>query len=192
MSQPPETSDGGVESQPPADPAAPRPPEDPQLAQALAAASQQQSRGPSRLTLGLAAALLLVGGFGAGYLVGNQHGDEHQASQRVGFPDGFAQNGPGGSQPGGGQPPSVGDFTAGTVTKVDGDTVTVKTADGDEVTVKTDDDTDVTITKDGSLSDLSPGDPVVVNGSRQSDGSISADSISEGNKRLALTPGAGT
>jgi hypothetical protein len=190
MTQPPDSPDR-PEGAPQTSTAVAGPPEDPQLAQALAAASQQRPPGPSRLTLGLAAALVAVGGFASGYVVGNHHGEQHQASDRLGLPGGFV-SGPDGGQPGGGQPPNAGDFTAGTVTKVDGDTVTVKTASGDEVTVKTDSDTDVTITKDGSVSDLSAGDPVVVTGNRQSDGSISADSISEGNNRFALTPGAGT
>jgi Domain of unknown function (DUF5666) len=208
MSQPPVTPQSSPEPWParPADaadapaetatqPGAPasQPPDDPELASALAAASQRPT-GPSRVTLGLAGALLVVGGFGGGYVVGNQTaGDDNQASERVWFPGGLAPSGPDGSQPGeGGAIPGVGDFTAGTITKIDGDTVTIKTAAGDEVTVRTDSGTDVTIIKDGTVGDLSTGDPVVVSGNRHSDGSISADSISEGNNRFALTPGAGT
>jgi hypothetical protein len=133
---------------------------------------------------------LAVGGFASGYVVGDHHGGERQAADRAGLPGGFI-GGPGDSQPGA-QPPNLGDLTTGTVTKVDGDTVTMKTATGDEVTVKTDGDTDVTVTKDGSVSDLAAGDPVVVAGSRQSDGSISADSISEGNTQFSFGPGAGS
>jgi hypothetical protein len=169
------------------------PADDPELTRALAAAAQRPTS-TSRLTLGLAGALLLIGGFGGGYAVGHHAGADGQPANRVTFPGGFSNGGPDGSQPGpgGGQRPGLGDFTAGTVTKVDGDTVTVKTPDGDDVTVATDSDTDVTVTKEGSVSDLSAGDPVVVTGSRRDDGSIDADSISEGDSRLAVSPGDGT
>jgi hypothetical protein len=177
----------------PQSPALPRP-DDPELTQALAAASRRPTS-TSRVTLGLAGALLLVGGFAGGYAVGQHGADDHQPASRVTFPGGFPGGGSGGSQSGPGsgpQPRGIGGVTAGTVTKVDGDTVTITTADGNEVSVATDADTDVTVTSEGSLSDLSSGDPVVVTGTRQGDGSIDADSISEGGNRLDLTPGDGT
>jgi uncharacterized protein DUF5666 len=189
-----QTPDTGADQQPapPTTESPPRPPGDPQLANALEAAANRPT-GPSRVTLGLAGAVLLVGGFGGGYVVGHQTADDQQAAADRGvFPGGFTQGGPDGSQPPGAQAPNIGDLTAGTITKVDGDTITIKTSDGDEVTVQTDSGTDVTVTKDGSVSDLSTGDQVVVSGNRDSDGSISADSIAEGSNRLGLAPGSGS
>jgi hypothetical protein len=58
--------------------------------------------------------------------------------------------------------------------------------------VQTDSGTDVTVSKDGSVSDLSTGDQVVVSGNRDSDGSIRADSIAGGSNRLGLAPGSGS
>src|SRR4051794_6555465 len=92
-----------------------------------AAIEQARTRGPkdpgaNKATLGLAAALLLVAGFVGGYLTkdATSRGDERGGTfTRMGGPGG--QGGPGG---GGGGPMNL---TIGTITKVDGNTVTIKT-----------------------------------------------------------------
>lgn len=82
----------------------------------------------------------------------------------------------------------TGDFggaTSGTVTAVDGDTVTIELEDGSTVTVTTSADTTVTV--DGSLSDLAVGDTVTAAGETDDDGNVTATSITEG----AVTFGGG-
>jgi hypothetical protein len=187
MSQPPQPPASPEPAESPSD-RPPPPREDAELAQALDEASSRKP-GPSRLTLGLSAGVLLVGGFFGGLYVGSQGEDAPTAAQRVGFPDGFTPSGPDGAQPGE-SPRGLGDFTTGTVTDVSDGSVTVETPDGDEVTVKTDDDTDVTLSEEGSVADLAAGDTVAVTGNREDDGSITADSIAEGNNQFTISPGA--
>jgi hypothetical protein len=164
------------------DPSAAAPPSDTDLTAALASASERP-RGLSKLTLGLAGALLAVAGFVGGMFVGGNDSSSDTAAIGQGpdqmlreFPDGGGLNGGG---PNGGMRID-GDATIGTVESIDGDTITVKTPDGDTVEVSAGDSTDVTITTDGSVSDLHEGDSVVVSGDTADDGSIDADSIREG------------
>src|SRR5262249_28517222 len=72
-----------------------------------------------------------------------------------------------------------GGFAAGTITQVDGSTLTVKTMAGDTVKVTTSGNTNIVLTKDIKLSDLAKGDTVRVIG--QSDGDIvTAQSVVRG------------
>ena len=82
-----------------------------------------------------------------------------------------------GRQGGGGQRGTVG--TVGTVERVDGTTVYVKTLQGSEVAVSTSDSTTVAVAQPGSLSDLKAGADVVVQGATGSDGTVTAQSITQ-------------
>jgi hypothetical protein len=72
-----------------------------------------------------------------------------------------------------------GSFTAGTVTDVNGSTVTLKSNDGSTVTVNTSSSTNVTVTKKISLADLKVGDEVRVTGST-SDNTVTAERVQKG------------
>ncbi len=140
---------------------------------ALAARSSRQGRRP--VTLVLAAVVIL----GLGFLLGGFV--QRHAS---GGTTPAAAVGPGGSQgfpvaggPGGG---TDGSLTPGTVERVDGDTVYVKEADGTIVKVDTDSGTTVTLSRKGSVSDLRPGQSVLVIGTEGSNDSVDASQITEG------------
>ncbi|MFL6073534.1 MAG: hypothetical protein ACJ73S_09080 [Mycobacteriales bacterium] len=133
-------------------------------------------------TLGLIAVVLLGVGFAGGMITDRQtHKANNTASVssnpggnfRGRFPYGGPSGNPGGNLPGGG-------FTAGTVERVDGDTVYIKTQDGKEVKVTTTGTTTVRMSSDGKVSDLQAGQPVAVQGQTGNDGSVAARSITEG------------
>jgi hypothetical protein len=65
----------------------------------------------------------------------------------------------------------------GTITAVDGTTLTVETDDGATTTVTTDDDTVVTDTAAGDRADIEVGDDVMVMGEEGDDGAVVADRI---------------
>ncbi|MGW2157293.1 hypothetical protein [Nonomuraea sp. NPDC001699] len=156
----------------------------------------QPRKGVSKLTLGLAAGVLLVAGvligIQAGKLFGTSTGTPAAAQlqrQNGQFPGGgYGQRGyggqPGGGQPGGGQNGGfgqrVGGGTIGTVEKVDGDKLYVKTMDGSTVTVTTSDQTTVQISKPGKVADLAAGTTIVVRGQQSGDGSVTATTITQG------------
>lgn len=107
-----------------------------------------------------------------------------------------AANGGSGAAGYGGQFPGGGDFramgAAGTVTAIDGGTLSVEGQDGAETTVKATDDTTVTKTSDGELGDLAVGDNVLVVGETDGD-AVAAQSITDnGDQELSLggRPGA--
>jgi hypothetical protein len=143
------------------------------------------SEGRSRNAFILAAIVLVVVGAIGGLFVGKSMASD---SQQGPFPGSFGPNGPSGTI-GTGFP--GGNTTIGTITNVDGDTITIQTANGDTISVDVGSDTTIQVTQTGSLSDLRSGDTIVVAGT-ENDGSIDADSINEGG--LGLTgggPGAG-
>ena len=137
------------------------------------------SAGVNKATLGLAAALLLVGGFVGGYVTSDATsggGDLPGGTfTRMGGPGGGNQGGPGGGKQGGGPV----NLTIGTITKVDGDTVTIKTTSGSTVKATIGSDTNLNVTKTGSIKDLAKGDEIVVNGQRDGD-TIAAEFVSKG------------
>lgn len=92
---------------------------------------------------------------------------------------GGAPRGGGVLPPGGGGPQSgsAGRPTDGTVTKVDGSTLTVKGADGTTSTVSTGSTTKVTVESTASLSDLAAGDAVQVMGQTGTSGAVTATRI---------------
>ncbi|MDL4813775.1 DUF5666 domain-containing protein [Actinomadura opuntiae] len=76
-----------------------------------------------------------------------------------------------------------GGMTAGTVTKISGNTLYLRTSDGKTVKVTTSDSTKISITKDGGLRDLGSGASVVVRGTTGKDGSVTATSVNQGSGR---------
>jgi hypothetical protein len=141
---------------------------------------KQTKRSVSKLTLGLGAAVLVVAAFFGGVATHAAVADNPQPTAQPNnrarqFPNGgqvpSGQNGPGGGFRGG---------TAGTIDHVDGTDVYVKTQDGRTIKVSTSDTTQVRITQEGKLSDLKSGDTVVVQGSTGSDGTVTAQTITQG------------
>ncbi|MET4582970.1 hypothetical protein ABIE21_002480 [Conyzicola nivalis] len=121
-------------------------------------------------------AVLGVGIFG-GVLIGQNTASATSAGSAAlgqGRPDGAAGDAAGGA------PAGMGGFTSGTVTAVDGDTVTLELSDGSTVTITTTDDTTVTTTHDSSVGDLTEGDSLTVIGEADDDGNVAATSITEG------------
>jgi Domain of unknown function (DUF5666) len=121
-------------------------------------------------------AALIVGGVG-GVLIGQNTASPSNASVvRNGFGGPQAGEGPGTGQLSGNR----GGLTAGTITSIDGSTITVKLADGSTVKVTTSDSTAVTKTSKAKVSDLATGDTITVIGQADSSGNVTATRISEG------------
>jgi hypothetical protein len=148
------------------------------LEAALAARSTRRG-GPS-FSLVLAGVVLL----GLGFLLGafvqrhvGSNGGSSAAAPGAVIPSvpagGFLNSGGSGST-------SNGTVTAGTVERVVGHTVYVRRADGSTVKVTTDSSTSVTVSEPGSVSDLRPGQDVLVVGTPGSSGTVRATRISEG------------
>jgi hypothetical protein len=86
----------------------------------------------------------------------------------------------------------MGGVTSGTVTAVDGSTVTLELTDGSTVTVTTTDDTTVTTTEESTVDALAEGDSLTVVGEADDDGNVTATSISEGATGFGGGMGGGT
>jgi hypothetical protein len=69
--------------------------------------------------------------------------------------------------------------TFGTIKLVDGKNVYVSDAQGNVVKVATNGSTKITVNKDGTVDQLKPSTSVIVQGTRGSDGTITATSVSE-------------
>jgi hypothetical protein len=82
-----------------------------------------------------------------------------------------------------------GNATIGSVKLVDGSTLYVETATGSIVTVTLSPSTKITISSTGTVKDLSPGEDVIVEGTKNSSGNVAATSISQSS--LGSTGGAG-
>ncbi len=91
---------------------------------------------------------------------------------------GSAPGGSGGSGGPGGPGGPGGNATTGTVVKIVGNTVYVQTQSG-VVKVKTTTSTKVNVSKSGKASDLKAGASIVVQGSKGSDGSITAQKVNQ-------------
>lgn len=169
-------------------PASTQPPAE-QAATASAAPAPKKSR-TRYLTPALAlVAALIVGGV-AGVLIGQNTASASNASSlRGGFPGG--QGGPGGygafgggQGQNGGAPGAGGGFASGTITAIDGNTITIKKADGSTVKVTTSGSTTVTKSSTANVSDLSTGEKVTAIGQADSSGNVTANRISEGDGGL--------
>jgi hypothetical protein len=132
----------------------------------------------SRTTLVLAGLVVLAIAFGGGAWTHAAFGSSTTSTPTA------RQGGTGGTQGGTGQPGggfrgAGGRGTTGTVDRVDGTTVYVKTAQGADVKVSTSDSTTVGVTQQGKLADLKPGATVVVQGQAGSDGTVTAQAITQ-------------
>jgi hypothetical protein len=141
---------------------------------------KKSKRGLGKVTLGLGAAVLLVAAFFGGIAThsaiakpaaaASNDQNPARANGNRQFPGGGGQNGQNAGARG----------TIGTIDHVDGTDVYVKTQDGRTVKVSTSDTTRVRISQDGKLADLKPGSNVVVQGSTGGDGTVTAQTITEG------------
>ena len=146
-----------------------------------------------KLTLALAAGVLIGAGFLGGLTVGKS-----SASTGSGLPAGLAggglpsfptgsglPSGAGGSGSaaqgagGSGLPGGFGGGTVGTIKLVDGHTIYVQTFSGSITRVSTSGSTKIQRSAAGTVKDLRPGETVVVQGSKRSDGSVAATSVSQ-------------
>jgi ferric-dicitrate binding protein FerR (iron transport regulator) len=128
---------------------------------------------------------VLGAGFAGGIAAQKHFGTSSTSS---GFPGLAALRGAGGlgganaastGGSGGLNPFGTGNATVGTVVLVDGSTVYVNTSNG-IVKVATTSSTKVSVTESGTAAQLKPGQSIVVQGSKSSNGNVSATSISEG------------
>lgn len=147
----------------------------------------QPAKGMSKLTLALAAGVVLV----AGILIGLQAGKLSGAAAAVPAAGAQQQLPPGYGARQGGFAQRMGGGTVGTVEKVEGGKVHVKTMDGSTVTVTTTDQTTVQIAQPGKVSDLKTGTTVTVRGQQGDDGTLTAASITQGGQGTQGFPGGG-
>ncbi len=113
---------------------------------------------------------------GAGFYGGMLYGQSTNANSRTnlnrqgaGFAVGMGQRG-GGAQPNGG-------FSGGEIIKKDSSSITVKLTNGSSQIILFSDATKVTKSAEGSAADLIVGEQVTITGSKNQDGSITAQSI---------------
>jgi hypothetical protein len=92
---------------------------------------------------------------------------------------GFGGAGGLGSAGGGAGGFAGGNATVGTIKLIDGSTVYVQTSAGDIVQVSTSSGTKVTVSSTVPVKDLQPGEDVIVEGSKNSKGGVTATSISQ-------------
>ena len=152
----------------------------------LAAVLTRRSRAklPS-LTLVLAALVVASAGFLGGVVVGKHYGSSGSGSPASAFSrfaagasaTAGARFGSGAGLGGGGF--TAGNATIGTIKLIDGGTVYVQTTAGDIVQVSTSAGTRVTASSTVPVKDLQPGETVIVQGSKNSRGGVTATSISQ-------------
>jgi hypothetical protein len=142
------------------------------------------------LTLVLAALVVASAGFLGGIVVGKHYGGSGSGSPASAFSrfaagasatagtrssSGAGLGGPGGGSGGF----AAGNATIGTIKLIDGGTVYVQTSGGDIVQVSTSAGTKVTASSTVPVKDLQPGETVIVQGSKNSRGGVTATSISQ-------------
>ena len=139
-----------------------------------------------RVTTSLVVAVLICAGFLGGVLVEKHLGNNSAGNRGANFAfaggggtragaggaGGFA--GRGGTGTGG---TGTGSAVTGTVTVVSGNKLYVTAADGTVYTVTTSGTTTINVTKVGSFSQLKPGQQVVISGSNDNNGNVTATSI---------------
>jgi len=147
---------------------------------------------PRRTARFITPALTLVAVLGVGIFGGVLIGQNTASATSAGSPA-LGQGRPDGVTGGatGDAPAGMGGFTSGTVTGIDGDTVTLELSDGSTVTITTTDETTVTATQDSSVAELAEGDELTVVGEADDDGNVAATSIAEGARGFGGAGGAG-
>jgi len=142
------------------------------------------------LTLVLVTLVVASAGFLGGIVVGKHYGSSGSGSPASAFSrfaagaSATARTGSGsgaglGGRGGGGGEFAAGNATIGTIKLIDGSTVYVQTLGGDIVQVSTSAGTKVTASSTVRVKDLQPGETVVVEGSKNSTGGVTATSISQ-------------
>ena len=133
------------------------------------------------LTRALLVLLLVAAGFIGGVLVERSQQPAATASSAAATFRAGTGNGQGnGGGNGGGAGGAGGGATVGTITLIDGGNVYVTTAEGDVVKVITNPQTTISVSKDGALTDLDPSKTVVVQGTTNADGTVTASQITQG------------
>ncbi|TQL41941.1 myosin-like protein [Homoserinimonas aerilata] len=161
---------------------------------ATASAPKTGRRWTRHITPALGGLALLVIGFFGGLLVGQNSGSTGPGQGNLpggmsSLPEGMNGGSGGGVGGGVGGP---GGFTSGTITSVDGDTITLELSDGSTVTVTAGSDTTITTTEESSVGELAEGDTLTVVGETDDDGTIAATSISEGERGFGGFSGGAT
>jgi hypothetical protein len=89
------------------------------------------------------------------------------------------------------QGPGIGgNMVAGSIIAADETSITVKTSDGSTKIILVSGSTSISLTTEGSVSDLATGEPVVVSGTTNTDGTVTATNIRLGDTLgLAGAPG---
>jgi hypothetical protein len=142
------------------------------------------------LTLVLVTLVVASAGFLGGIVVGKHYGSSGSGSPASAFSrfaagaSATARTGSGsgaglGGRGGGGGEFAAGNATIGTIKLIDGSTVYVQTPGGDIVQVSTSAGTKVTASSTVRVKDLQPGQTVIVEGSKNSTGGVTATSISQ-------------
>jgi hypothetical protein len=148
-----------------------------------------------RLTMMLAAAVLIGGGFLGGVQVGKHSASASTGGLPAGLAGGslpaFARPGPssggspgGSGTPAGGSSAAAGGFggasgTFGTVKLVDGSTIYLQSVSGGIIRVTTSPSTKIQITATGQAKDLRPGQTVIVQGKKHGSGLVAATSVTQ-------------
>ena len=142
------------------------------------------------LTLVLVTLVVASAGFLGGIVVGKHYGSSGSGSPASAFSrfaagaSATARTGSGsgaglGGRGGGGGEFAAGNATIGTIKLIDGSTVYVQTPGGNIVQVSTSAGTKVTASSTVRVKDLQPGETVIVEGSKNSTGGVTATSISQ-------------
>ena len=150
-------------------------------------AKRQHAR-PNKLTWVLLVALVLALGFAMGACV--QKGVSTATNGSMNQPPIAVDPSGVNAGPPAGRP---GDFTIGTVESIEGSTMTIATPDGRTITVVVPDGTSITSTVEVTLADIPVGSDVIVRGTEGDDGTLTADSVTEGTGRFPAggRPGGG-
>lgn len=131
----------------------------------------------------VAVVALAIGFYGGGqYQLSKNKGNSNRVAGNIpsGFPGGSGQ--PGSGKTGGSQPIS------GEITALDSSSLTVKTQDGSSKIILFSSSTKINKTSEGSESDLVKGEQVTIMGTTGTDGTVTAQSISVG-ERIMLQQG---
>jgi hypothetical protein len=151
----------------------------------MAAPARRRLRTPSTRTV-LASLILVAAGFSGGVLEARHQGVTSTSSAVRAPTTGNTT-----TRTATGTSTAAGGSTFGTVKIVDGDTIYLTTADGSVVKVTTSKSTKLQVSSAGSASDLATGATVVVQGTTDASGNLTATSISQSSTGAAGSTPAG-